>query len=731
MSRNMESLFFLLNDSNNHDYHHFHAPAPSTAGPHGSRGDHTDLTDILNPYHNFSPFADDGQFAHIDPYYSSYNYPPEVDYGGLVVDYWAPDPAANAKAYIPDQFRADIMSDRDDWSIVERRRQRRRQRLAAYRASARTVLKRIAGFGQMIDRGKGERILPIEQKARKVQWFDGSNDFDLLNDKKMHSLRKRKLRRRRRQELRQRRRRGMTSNSSDDGPSVEQSLETRAKVIGLAEPAYHRRWYRTPRYEAYNPNSLSARAIHQYASLVSPVLSSPRISGPGPEQGGYYRSAAARRRLIAIQENVENEMRKQKLEEKRTRKKKDQKRMKREDYEDWGKEILANKDGGADDGDVHTGIDCTVSKGSTKPDSTGLSTERGQASVDTNTIRPTTAGATSKDAEDPLRTLTANGNNGQDSKASSAATETTAGNIARYEISPTLPVDRANQSDNRLAVVPNSGHRPYIVPHAHSASSRRSHRSHGTNRTRRSAFHRALHRGLRHTRRFLRFINSRFGKLIWQNYYHWVYPYWDIWQERKQKERILRKEEEKKFEKDAPKEQEDPSAQQYRYFDKWSRLRSLFTRCFCIWPWAHQGRPNGDKSDDYPPSEKLDALEAQTDSVPIQNAVQEWGSIPSQEGNSAKRPSGTPPQPNISRIASNSRELRKVDPIPIPSDVESGSSNVNSQDDEPGAKNKKDAIKRKSGSRSSESRNNTWTKGCVLCGLERLGAAAVGEEVNI
>ena len=722
----MNALFFFLNDNNHHDHHHFPITAASTSDGHASRADRPHLDDILNPYNNFTPYADDGRFAPVESYYSSYNYPPEVDYGGLVVDYWAPDPAANSKPYVPDQFRADIMSDRDDWSILEKRRRQRRLRLAAYRAWAQTVLKRIVGYDHIMTKAGGKQILPNEQRRQRLHWLDGSGDFDVLNDEKVHSLR-----RRRRQERQRRRRshRRMNSNSSDDALNQGQSLEARAKAIGLAEPAYHKRWYRTPRYGAYNPHSLSARAIHQYASLVSPVLSSPRMPGSEPGHGGYHRSAAAKRRLIAIQQEVENETHKQELKEKRKSKKKDQKQMKEKgDCEDSRKKIRANKDGGVDDSDVHTSIDCTATKSSTKPCSTALGTRSSKVSVATNTIAATASGASSEDAEDPSTTLVAIGNNSEHSRTSSTTTATTPSRIVPHEISPILPVNRELQPDDRLTVVPSPGRRSFLIPHTNSASSRQSYRSYGTNRTYRSAPHRALHRGLRRTRRFLRFINSKLGKVIWHYYYHWVYPFWDIWQERKQKEQTHRREEESEFKTHETKGRENLSTQQNCFSGKWPWLRSLFTQWFCIWPWTQQHQLNEERNDDRPPNEKLDALEAQTDSAVVQNAAQRWERNPLQERESGEPLPATTSYPNVSETVSTDRELRIVDPIPIPSDIDSGS-NDNSQDDEPLARKKNIAIKRKSNSRSSDGKNNTWTKGCVLCGLERLGAA-VREEVN-
>ena len=635
---------------------------------------------------------------------------------------------------MPDQYRADFMSDRDDWSILERRRQKRLRRIAACQEWARAVKRKIVGNVHSVEEdgpvriAGRRRVLPGEQKRRKLQWLDASNGFDVSSSDSQRSLRQRKLRHRRRHEWQRRYRNHLMNSISESSFEEERSIEARAKAIGLVEPAYHRRWYRAPRHGVFSPHSLSIRALHQYASLASPVLASPLVSVTNAGYRGHCQSAAARRRLNAIKE-MEVQFRKQerKVDQIKSKVGEQVRNWRRchywQDKTQTDNEMLAETEGSGNSS-ILISTDSTMSKNSAKPLSAVATFKSSRVSNATDTAIANAPSTTRKYVDDPSRTLTANDNNNQDSKASSVQSEATASSLAHHEGSRMVPNNQTNQLNSSRVAEAGTGGRPYVVRYLHSSSSRRSYRSNQTNRTnrtRRSAPHRAIHRALRHTHRFLRFVNNNLGKTIWRCYYRWIYPFWDVWQERKQQERALQQEKEKHVEYQQENQQANPPCRQNFFADGWSCLRSWSSQWFCTGPWSQNDELNTSSKDDYPPSKKLDALEAQCNSARIASSVYKQHQILAQLRSSHEATLHSVSFPNIDEQTSAGGELRRVDPIPISSDIDSDHSGKD-QGDEPSAGSMKTS-RRKTNFRSNENDKTTWTKGCILCGLERLGAA--------
>ena len=201
-----------------------------------------------------------------------------------------------------------------------------------------------------------------------------------------------------------------------------------------------------------------------------------------------------------------------------------------------------------------------------------------------------------------------------------------------------------------------SAHPPFsIARHSQSSTSKHSHSSHlsqQSQRSRRTAPHRALHRGLRHARRFFRSVNRIIGGVGWGWYYRWIYPHWDIWREKKKnKKRTTRKKTGESEERQChaldvecvvedekgeaglacregwQRQERSPSTP----VSVWSRVCGFARRWFgCVWAWRGRVKEgngirhekeveeeNGgdddddDDDDDYPPTAKQDILEAQ------------------------------------------------------------------------------------------------------------------------
>ena len=726
----MDAFFFLLND---HDhgghYHHQHYPTagPTGAGDDGGRGGHSDLSDILNPLNNFSPFLDD-QLGNDQSYYGPLIYPSEADAGAIVVDHWAPEPYNNSKAYVPDQYRADFMSERDDWSILERRRQQRNQRIAAYQARARAVVRRIVGYVRLTKdeqaaRTSGRHARSGERKQRSLQWYDGSKDVDVTGSDRQRSLRARRLRKHRRRQDRHRRyRQHLIDSFSESSVENDISIEARAKAVGLKKPAYHRRWYRAPRYGAYNPYSPSTRAVHQYASLASPVLASPFVLAGGIGFGDYGQPAAARRQLKAIYD-TETRLRKQEQEMSPRKKNREEnrieekKRYHRLDKGPTGMNMLAAM---ASDGNnsILTSTDSKLSKSSVKPLCNTASFEGSRTSH--NNDNP--ANATHNTENDSPESLGAGGDDSQGSKEPSVSSKAASSGLNQKVSAQMLPCGLSKTPDSKVAVNPDLSRRPCGTWQLHSFSSRQSYQSYGTNRTRRSAPHRALHRGLRHTRRFLRFINNTLGKVIWRYYYRWVYPYWDVWQERKQQERSEREEKKTIAHFQNQSQPTDPSCRRSFFADELSCLRSWILSWVCGRPRPSNRELCESNKNDCPPGDTLDALEAQCDPADFDKSACEQHQSQRQACSPPETGSCAEPATNIDEQKPIDRELRRVEPIAISSDVDIDSDHDNAADSK--------ASRRKAKLKGSESTNNTWTKGCILCGLERLGAS-IGEGVKM